>query len=78
MGQSKEGESTRAIALHEEINPATALRWLRQRDILGSPAYRNMRRRMEKPDPRSKITKKQCELLVSPARNLVRDQLYEA
>ena len=71
-------ESLRAIARDKHVPKSTASKWLHEREQLGSPAYRRARRRMKKPGPKPKITSEQCKLLVSPSRNPVRDQLYEA
>lgn len=73
-----EGENIRAIATAENITFRTANRWLQQRRELGSPAYRRLRKRSQHLGRASRISQEQCQMLVSPTRNPVRDQLYEA
>lgn len=73
----KDYDSLRRIAKDERVPESTARNWIQQRQYLGSPAYRHTRKqsaaRLGRP---SKITKKQCQVLVSPS-NPVRDQTYE-
>lgn len=69
--------SVRAISRDFGISHPTALRWLHDREINGSPAYRQSRRRSDKLGRRSKVSAETCEMLVS-LDNPVRDQSYEA
>ena len=55
----------------------TANRWLKERAILGSPAYRKNRKRSKRLGRKPKIPKEQLDVLVSPTQNPVRDQPYE-
>src|SRR4051812_23358715 len=45
---------------------------------MGSLAYRTTRKRSTKLGCRSKVTKSVCKMLVSPSRNPVRNQPYDA
>jgi len=72
------GASLRAIARDYAPSRATGARWLKQRDELGSPAHRRTRQMSKVLGRRSRISKETCQMLVSPSRNPVRDQLYEA
>jgi hypothetical protein len=74
----KPTESIRSIAAAKHVGKSTAARWLHERDQIGSPAYRRTRKLKGKPGPELKITKEECKILVSPSRNQVRNQLYEA
>jgi hypothetical protein len=71
-------ESLRSIAAQNKTTSPTARRWLKQREIEGTRAYRSTRKRSEILGKRSRISKEQCQILVSPSRNPVRNQLYEA
>jgi hypothetical protein len=71
-------KSLRQIARDEGTTDGTAGRWLRQRESLGSIAYRSSRKRSTKLGRPSKVTKPMCKMLVNPAQNPVRDQPYEA
>jgi transposase len=52
--------------------------WVKQRENMGSLAYRSLRKRSTNLGRPSKVTKSMCQMLVDPERNPVRDQLYEA
>ena len=72
------GETLKSICDATDTTTPPARRWLHQREILGSPAYRRTRKlsnHLEKP---SYVSDETCKKLVSPSRNPVRDQLYEA
>ena len=70
-------KSLRLISRENQLHVSTASYWLRQREQLGSPAYRHTRQRSEILGRRPKVSKEQCEILVSPTQNPVRDQHYE-
>ncbi len=71
-------QSLRSIAADSGTTVSSAHRWLQQRDALGSPAYRRTRKRSSYLGRRSRVSKEQCQMLVSPSRNSVRNQSYEA
>jgi hypothetical protein len=71
-------ETLTAIAADCGTTQPTASRWLHQRSILGSPAYRHTRKISKRLRRRSKVTDEMYKMLVSPPRNPVRDQAYEA
>ena len=56
----------------------TGARWLKQRDKIGSPTHRKTRQRSKVLGRRSRVSKETCKMVVSPRRNPVRDQPYEA
>jgi hypothetical protein len=66
------------ISADNNISDRTARRWLAERRDIGSPAYRHMRQRSKVLGRKSRVSKETCQMLVSPSRNPVRDQLYEA
>ncbi len=66
------------ISARNGITRQTGTNWLRQRRELGSSAYRRIRKRSEILGRKSRVLKETCEMLVSPSRNPVRDQLYDA
>jgi hypothetical protein len=70
-------KSLRLISRENQVHVSTASYWLRQRNQLGSPAYRHTRKKSQILGRRSKVSKEQCKQLVSPSRNAVRDQRYE-
>jgi len=69
--------SRRAIAKMVAITESTSRNWLRQRDNMGSVAYRQTHKLGKKPGPKSEISKDFCKMLVDSKRNSVRDQLYK-
>lgn len=71
-------ESIRSIAALFSIDHHTACRWLKQRDILGSPAYRRTRKTSLRLGRKPKLSEETCKMLVSLSKNPVRDQLFEA
>ena len=71
-------DSLSSICRDIDIPRPTARRWLRQREQLGSPAYRRTRKLSQRLGKPSTVSDETCKLLVSPSRNPVRDQLYEA
>lgn len=71
-------ESITSISKDIGITHPTGLKWLRERELLGSPAYRRTRKMSLKLGRRPKVSKEPCQMLVSPSRNPVRNQLYEA
>jgi hypothetical protein len=58
-------------------SPPTGRRWLKQRDLLGSPAFRRTRKLSSRLGRKSRISDETCKILVSPSRNPIRDQ-YKA
>ena len=66
------------LAKEHGIHPATARRWRAERRQIGSPANRRSRPRSTLLGRVSKVSKETCQKLVSPKRNPVRDQMYEA
>jgi hypothetical protein len=71
-------KSLRAIARDESTTERTARRWLKQRENIGSLAYRYTRKLSKKLGRPSKVTKSMCKILVDPAKNPIRNQPYEA
>jgi hypothetical protein len=71
-------ENHLTIARRQNITSPTARRWLRQREIFGSPSYHRIRKCSDNIGRPKKITREQCQMLISPSRNPVRDQLYDA
>ena len=71
-------DSLRSIAREYAPSLSTAHRWLKERNQLGSPAHRRTRKLSVRLGRRPAVSKEQCETLVSPSKNPVRDQLYEA
>jgi transposase len=71
-------DSLRSIAREYAPSLSTAHRWLKKRNELGSPAYRRTRKLSVRLGRRPAVSKEQCQILVSPSKNPVRDQLYEA
>lgn len=59
-------------------NSPTARRWLRQRDLLGSAAYRRTRKLSKRLGRRPSVSISKAKMLVSPTRNPVQKQAYEA
>jgi hypothetical protein len=70
--------SIRSVAAQYGIADKTARRWLHEREIHGSIAYRRSRKRSIRLGRLPKLSHDTCEMLVSPSRNPVRNQLYEA
>jgi hypothetical protein len=71
-------DSIRSICKDTKTTKGTASRWLRQREQLGSPALRRTRKLSDRLSKKSKVSNEVLQMLVSPSRNPVRDQLYEA
>jgi hypothetical protein len=59
------------------IHKNTGWNWLRKRRELGSPGTRRTRKLSDKLGMPSSVTKEDVKMLLSPSRNLVRDQVYE-
>lgn len=72
------GTSIRQVERNNDIRHATAARWLKERQILGSPARRRSRKRSSLLGPHFQVSKEQCQDLINPDKNPVRDQQYEA
>lgn len=68
----------RALERQFGLSHPNGQRWLDQRAQYGSPAYQRTRKLSNNLGAPSKVTKETCEMLVSPSRNPVRDQQYEA
>lgn len=66
------------MASEEHTDEGTARRWIKQRENMGSLAYRRTRKMSNKLGRRSKVTKKVCKMLVSPSQNPVRNQPFDA
>jgi hypothetical protein len=73
-----QGYSLRASAKDQGVPLSTAKDWTHYRKQYGSPAVRHTRRISKKLGRREKLTPEQCAMLVSPSKNPVRKQLYEA
>ena len=71
------GSITRA-AKAEKIAPSTAKRWSKQFKQYGSPALRRTRKLSKRLGRPSKLSPSKYKMLISPTRNPVRDQIYEA
>jgi transposase len=71
-----ENRSMRAICKDYNITEGTGRLWKKQREELGSLAYRHTRKLSSNLGRRSKVTKAVCKMLVSLLRNQVRNQLY--
>jgi hypothetical protein len=74
---------TREKILEQSLLPKMSHSELRiggyNKDVnLASPAYQRLRKRSHRLGRPSRISQEQCQILVSPTRNPVRDQLYEA
>jgi hypothetical protein len=73
-----EKSSLRASAAASHVPFSTAQRWVQERKDYGSPANRRTRRMSKKLGRREKISPDQARMLVSPSKNPLRKQLYEA
>jgi hypothetical protein len=73
-----ERRSIRAICKDHNITEGTGRLWKRQREELGSLAYRYTWKLSSNLGRRLKVTKSICKMLVSPSRNPIRNQPYEA
>jgi len=62
------------VARAQRVPVQTARDWIKQRDIIGSPAYRRTRRISKKLGRPSKISKSTIQSLLSDEQNPVRDQ----
>ena len=71
-------ETLESISSDFSIHHTTGTRWLRDRELYGSKAYRRTRKRSEILGRKSRVSKETCKLLISPSRNPIRDQTYEA
>jgi transposase len=70
-------KSIPTIAIESGTTESTAKRWLHDRRLNGRDAHRHTRKRSKVLGHKSRVTKEQCQRLVSPS-NLVRDQFLEA
>ena len=71
-------ETMHAICQAIGTTSPTGRRWLHERDQLGSKAYRRTRKLSHRLGRKSAVSDETCKMLVSPSRNPVSDQLYEA
>lgn len=76
--QEYPSRSLAAIGHDFGIDQTTAGRWVRKRAEFGSPAFRRTRKLSTRLGRPSTVSKETCEMLVSPSRNPVRNQSYEA
>jgi hypothetical protein len=67
-------QSLRAFSQVSRIPESTARRWLRQREILGTPAYRRTRRLSQRIGPPLKVTHRQVQSLLDHDSNPVRNE----
>ena len=70
--------NVRKIAAQHRVSKSTAYNWIEQRSAAGSIALRRTRRRSNKLGRTSKASEEICKMLISPTKNPVRDQRYEA
>lgn len=70
--------SLRAVARIYAPSLTTAHRWLDERARLGSLGKRKTRKLSQNLGQPSKVSEGTCKMLVSPSKNPVRDQQYEA
>lgn len=68
------GQSLRALCKHHHIGESTGRYWLRQRQILGSPAYRHTRQLSTHLGQPLKVTDAQLRRLLDDKTNPVRDE----
>lgn len=73
-----QNESTRSICRDLEVDPKTGRRWLQQRREIGQKAYRRTRNRSSRLGRPFSVTEKELQMLISPSKNPVRNQAYEA
>lgn len=73
-----QNESTRSICRDLHVSTPIARRWLRQRRKIGQNAYRRTRNSSLRLGRPLAITEKQLQMLISPSKNPVRNQAYEA
>lgn len=78
LATRKPGVSIRSIVRSYAPSEATGWRWHKELQILGSPARRRLRPRSTNMGHPSQVSDETCKMLVSPSRNPVRDQQYEA
>lgn len=71
-------KSLRRISADCNISEACGRKWKAQLANLGPEAKRRTRKRSQILGRKSKVTKSMCKMLVSPSRNPVRKQLYNA
>src|SRR3954467_10845706 len=67
-----------AICAVHNITARCGYNWLKERRELDSPAFHHIRKQSKVLGRKSRVSKATCEMLVSPSRNPVRDQLLEA
>jgi hypothetical protein len=69
-------QSLESLAIEHGISKSTAHKWLRKRQIQGSPAYRRSRKLSQRLGRRSKLTNDQIQCLLLPS-NPTRNQHYK-
>lgn len=78
LARSGTSRSTRSISKECGISESTGRYWKKQHLELGSLAKKPTRQRSSILGGKSKVTKSMCKMLVSPSRNPLRKQPYEA
>jgi hypothetical protein len=78
LARSGGSKSLRRISVDCQISEACGRKWKKQLEDMGSLAKRKTRQRSQVLGRKSKVTKSMCKTLVSPTRNPVRKQPYEA
>lgn len=73
-----QNESTRSICRDLKVDPKTGRRWLQQRREIGQKAYRRTRNTSLRLGRPFSVTEKELQMLISPSKNPVRNQAYEA
>ena len=74
--QTRGEDSLESLATKHGIAKRTAYKWLKKRQIQGSPAYRKSRKLSKRLGRQPKLTDEQLQRLLSPS-NPVRNQHYE-
>jgi transposase len=78
LDRDRGSKSLRQISADCKISEACGRKWKKQREELGPFAKRKTRPRSKVLGRKSRVTKSICKKLVSPTRNPVRKQPYEA
>lgn len=68
----------KSICYDIEISTPCSCKWLKQRDQLGDLAWHKTRNLLKKIGRPQQATKEEIQALVSPLKNLVRDQTFKA
>lgn len=75
---SKGQESNRSLSRHAGISEGCGRKWTRDYEELGDEARKRLRPRSKILGRKSRVTKAMCQTLVSPTKNPLRKQPYEA